>query len=638
MENLEKKEFIEEEETIRKYIKTDKFLRSHDLWMEVNNGEQPQDFQMIYYDAYGMIRGMEELDENKLLDYLGKMKPFADEIYILFEPYDHYNLLDNKDFIVKAIQRTGGMIPFINLASTNVIKEILQDEDLMRKIFEEQIHIPNFLSGRENLAVILYQLMWHDELSQNNEFMQQLMRNLVNITGELDITSNRTLIDSIRTVIFEKCPETLRNREFFENLLNSIQYLSDCNMLINLPEEFCSDIDIIKKYLEKAGLYYGISIEILNSPEMLELTRDNINEYIIDTIADLIEKTGTVVTHFGDDLDNKASIYAIQQWAEDNDLIKIGHPLKVIRVPAGQIKDGYLNIDTGGHKGIRGKIGKTIVIDGDLEHGVKSACEALSKLEIYVPEQIVELADTSPNRVSSLDSRSALSLVRYLNGEQVFKLAEAGLLDKTLSDEQIEEFDLVEAHNKQQQIIDNAVQKIKKYTIQMPNGEKIVLAPEQILGGSAIAYEMGINYYVSTATHLDKDKNPDGITFAIASKPGTRLPEEVLDYGRELQEEYRIDRETSGIFVSPNGQMVVAGGFKNPDFRIPNETIDGILSKIKEKFIRKSNKKQKGELTMKAEMYGRLIEAEKQGKILNGDLSQELSKKIDIDREEEEYE
>ena len=82
----------------------------------------------------------------------------------------------------------------------------------------------------------------------------------------------------------------------------------------------------------------------------------------------------------------------------------------------------------------------TIVIDGDPKNGVKSACQSLSKIGIYVPEQICELADTRPARVSALDSRSGLALVRYLSGEQAFELAENELLDKTLTDEQLEKF------------------------------------------------------------------------------------------------------------------------------------------------------------------------------------------------------
>ena len=371
--------------------------------------------------------------------------------------------------------------------------------------------------------------------------------------------------------------------DYGDDVAGAVWVLRD-NKLYN-EEMMKEEYKNIKKMCEKEYRklhdidHYFVSFKI---PERFwELYREEQKQK--EEIKRKIEETKTVVTHFGDDLDNKSAIYALEKWAKENKILKEDESLQVDRVPAGKIKEGMLNVDTGGHKGSRQE-GETIVIDGDPANGVKSASEALNDLGIYVPEQIVELADTVPNKVSALDSRSGLALVRYLRGEQTFKLAEKRLLDKKLTDEQLAEFELEEAHEKQQKIIDNAVEKIEKYTKELQNGEKIVLAPEQIIGGSAIAYEMGIPYYASATEHVDQDKKADGVTFAITSKPGTKLPEEILEYGKELVEEYRIDENTSGVFVNPNGQMIVAGGFKNPEFKIPNETIKGMLNKIESKF------------------------------------------------------
>lgn len=313
-------------------------------------------------------------------------------------------------------------------------------------------------------------------------------------------------------------------------------------------------------------------------------SEDEGKKQLLGVIAQKLKETKTVVTHFGDDLDNKSSIYAIEQFAKEIGIIEENEKLQVLRMPAGQVKEGMLNVDTGGHKGNREENG-TIVIDGEPANNVKSAAQSIANLGIYVPEQIVELADTVPNKVSPLDSRSGLALVRYLTGEQAFALAEAGLLNRSLTDEQLEQFNLLEAQQKQQEIIDNAIAKIKQYTTALPNRDKLVLAEEQILAGSIIAYEMGIPYYVSASNHLDKEKNPDGVTFAITSKPGVKLPKEVLKYGKKLEEQYRIDEHTSGVFVNPNGQMIVAGGFKNPEFKIPNQTVKGMLRIIEDKFV-----------------------------------------------------
>ncbi len=395
--------------------------------------------------------------------------------------------------------------------------------------------------------------------------------------------------------------DLLEDKEFFLEFLDRVDIC-----YLRLPEKFNSDVDVLKKYFLKVQVpnLDDISIEVLNNESVAKIIEDRFemtpNESILRDIENIIKKTGAIVTHYGDDLDNKSAIEAVRRWAEDNDYIKIGHPLEVIRVPAGQIKNGMLNVDTGGHNGSFTKstypnydwIGyaDTVIIDGDTEHGVKSACEALSRLGIYVPQQIVELADIKVNKVSSLDSRSGLALVRYLNGDQIFKLAEAGLVDKSLTDEQLEEYGLTDAHKKQQEIIDNAVANIERYTCELPNGEKMVLSPVQILAGSSIAYEKGINYYVSTSQHYDKDGIPDGVTFAITCKPGMKLPEEVLQFGRELAEKYRTAPNVSDVFVHPNNQMIVAGGFKNPDFKIAGESTYGILNKILERFSGEENK------------------------------------------------
>lgn len=299
-------------------------------------------------------------------------------------------------------------------------------------------------------------------------------------------------------------------------------------------------------------------------------------------MAELLMESHNVVTHYGDDLDNKSSIEALRRFAIKIGAIKDNEELIVQRIPAGQVKEGFVNVDTGGHRGNRtDNETKTIVIDGDPRNGIKSACQSLSNLGIYVPEQICELADARPTHISVLDSRSGLALVRYLSGEQSFNLAENHLLDKTLTDEQLEEYGLTEAHKKQQQIIDSAIEKINKYTVELPTGEKIVLAPEQITAGASIAYELGIPYYASANQHLDREGIPDGVTFAISCRTGMKLPKEILEYGRQLVEQYRIDEKSSGVFINPNEQLIVAGGPKNPNFKIEGYTPKSMLEELR---------------------------------------------------------
>ena len=324
--------------------------------------------------------------------------------------------------------------------------------------------------------------------------------------------------------------------------------------------------------------YKKVKNELIKLKTDILLRRREKNMNILEILKQKIKENKTIVTHFGDDLDNKSSIYALEKWAKENGVLNEEEKLVVKRVPAGQIEKGMLNVDTGGHTGIKLDEDGTIVIDGNPEKGVKSAAQALYNMGIYVPDQIVELADTVPNKVNVLDSRSGLALVRYLTGEQAFALAEEELLDKSLNDIRLSRFKLVEAHEKQQKIIDDAIKKVEKYKTRM-GGKNVVLATEQIIGGAAIAYELGIDYYVSVSKHFDNKKRIDGTTFAITCKPGAKLSEEIIDYGKKLQEEYRIDEKTSGIFVHPNGEMIVAGGPKNPDFKVlkkPRVVLDEI--------------------------------------------------------------
>lgn len=342
-------------------------------------------------------------------------------------------------------------------------------------------------------------------------------------------------------------------------------------------------------------------------------------------LIELLADTRTVVTHYGDDLDNKASIEALRRLALRTNILNENESLNIERVPAGKIKEGFLNVDTGGHTGNK-LDGNTIVIDGDPKNDVNSACQSLYNLGVFVPKQICELADTKPTHISALDSRTGLALVRYLSGEQVFKLAEKNLLDKSLTEEELKEYGLIEAHLKQQQIIDKAVEKINEFKVELPNGEKIVLASEQITGGSSVAYELGIPYYASVSQHRDKDGNPDGVTFAISCKPGMKLPEEILEYGKQLVEKYRIDERTSGVFVNPNGQLIVAGGPKNPDFKIEGHTPKSMLEELNTVLTQGKENIYANKIAKAAKMKVDLEEKNEKAVKLMQDYKEQLSK------------
>ena len=291
------------------------------------------------------------------------------------------------------------------------------------------------------------------------------------------------------------------------------------------------------------------------------LTNDEEKRKMLIQMAQNLQKYKKVITHFGDDLDNKSSVYAVERWAREMGILGEEEKLIVERAKPGETKTQGINIDTGGHKGCSFDE-ETIIIDGGLQDS--SAAMALSKLGIYVPEQIVKMADIPLTTVSPLEYRTGLALIRYLDGPNAFKLAEDGKLDQTLTDEDLDRYGLLEASQKQKAVIDNAVAKVKKYSVELPNNRKAVIAPESILGGSSIAYALGCDFFVSV-----EGKEEEKCTFGVNAKPGTQLPKAIQLLGEFLRKKYmRPDGKSSDVFMNDQKTQLIAGGFKNPDFRI----------------------------------------------------------------------
>lgn len=267
---------------------------------------------------------------------------------------------------------------------------------------------------------------------------------------------------------------------------------------------------------------------------------------MLATILERIKREG-VVTHFGSDLDQVVTLEALRRAAGLEEI-------KVDRAPAGQPAPGRVNIDLGNAQAVDGI---TVLRDGTvmIDHhfnGYNNTLEVLVNAGIYVPAQAVEIADRC-DRASALDYRSGIALARYLTPTQAWELAEAGLLTVSLTDEQVARFGLEDAVQKQKAVVEAAVAAVKKFAV----GD-VVFATEQVLGGSFVAYELGYKVFASVTPH----KN-GGVTFAINAAPGRKLSEQVLAWAKNLQEKFG-----SGIFIRPDGGMIVAGGPKNPDFSV----------------------------------------------------------------------
>jgi len=277
-----------------------------------------------------------------------------------------------------------------------------------------------------------------------------------------------------------------------------------------------------------------------------------------------------VVTHSGNDLDNTASIEALRRES--------GVDLEVERVPAGQFMTGRVNVDTGGHRGSWER-GDTVMIDGDPSRGIRSAVMQLAILGFKIPEPVVRLADTMITDSRLLEPACGLILAKYLEPSKLFGFAEKGLLQKKLTQSELQEFGLAEAYESQKKIIEDAVNDIEHFR----TGDTVI-AEKYIPMGAAVSYALGCRYYASISSH----RNGNGVTFAITSRPGIRLPDPVLTWGKRLREEHRLDSNSSSVYVEPGGSMIIAGGQKNPEFSLPwtvsetKEKIKQLLLEVKE--------------------------------------------------------
>ena len=370
-----------------------------------------------------------------------------------------------------------------------------------------------------------------------------------------------------------------------------IDYYDNYNDHISevLEQEDILEADVIDILKNKLAAANEVAYSALDSNDSMRADSErkqlekNINEF---RVAIALRKNPTIATHFGDDLDNRSSIHALEKWSRENGIIEENEKLNVERVPAGKVKEGIVNVDTGGHKGSNYEE-ETIVIDGNPEKGIKSAIQEISENfeDVQIPKQIIECADALPTKISIFDTRSGMSLQKFADIETVFKMAEEGLLTQELTDEQLEKYGLVEAQKEQQKMVDDAKAEVEKYTQKLANGEKIVIAPKFIKAGSLVAYESGVNYYAS----VDKHKSGEGVTMAINAKEGHMLPENIKEYGHEIVEQLKNEDGSSGAFLHPNGSMFVVGGPKNPDVKL-DKTQEEVIDEISQLFKEYSDK------------------------------------------------
>lgn len=385
--------------------------------------------------ALSMFEGKTKLDKSKILAIFEKLYNW--EIMQFLAHNDYYNICDDKDFILDLIEHSGATCEIACYATDRVIKQILEDKELLEKIYTEEVLKKANLSGAENLSVFISQLVRCDELNNYKDFMMDLIKNVMDIKN-IGTQYDDLICDSMNFVFIEKCEELFKDKEFTENVFKFLEniekgikyendyilglaeimlktpelssnrdlafkYISNfatCKNIdkslfenedflncvldelgessggFELPLNFYSDEIIVEKYLKSCDgiekINFNLNYKVF-SDKFEEIFEESMSSVMMNAISEAIENNKMIVISDDESLKSKDVIKNIQQWAEDNDLIKIGDKLHIVKVSKGEVIDGQVNIGNGE----RGKntikynytgysYEPTIVLDGDM--------------------------------------------------------------------------------------------------------------------------------------------------------------------------------------------------------------------------------------------------------------------------------
>ena len=374
----------------------------------------------------------------------------------------------------------------------------------------------------------------------------------------------------------------LTPQQNFQGNLESLQHL----ILVGLGR--CDELPSIHKNIPlpppiPPNKFIPLEREFI--PGEVEIRRERLIEHILNARGTLREsilnRNNIIYIQHGNNIDIKAARHALEEWwkeetaAEESRISEADHdPFRLI-----QMKKGLTFIPVGSGETVTGQVNfdnsnktnstidepntGTTIIDAEFsrKYGAISTVSALwEKLHLKIPEQIRQFADNPPS--SDIVTNPDYVYVYangtfidengqeqpYLTGKEVFKLAKEFLLDKKLTPEIIEKYHLNKAVQIQKKLVENISGAIDRTII----SGNVAICPTFVRGASAaIFHKFGNRFFVGLNV---KD---DSFGFAILtnrSKIGLQLPEKIHSLAQEWTDK--------GVFVSPNGQMIIAGGEK----------------------------------------------------------------------------
>jgi hypothetical protein len=299
---------------------------------------------------------------------------------------------------------------------------------------------------------------------------------------------------------------------------------------------------------------------------------------LIKNFTDESKKVIKVATHPGWDADNLFNVSAVLVGLlgdEYDKLFNDGWTIEVVHTAkAGEQMPGRINIDTGGELVISPM---KVVIDHHQDPRLKNTLDAALHIGLHLEglDDLVEILD-NPTALP-LDHLSMLhrQVVELYAKEGQYEKYMAHLIrleNHPLDPGWFDKEDSPEWGNRIRELVKSFQSERLAAEAALDRGEKIgdlLLVREFVPNGAVRAYYRGYRYYMSVSYH-----HRGGCTFSLTGKEP--LPETILRLAKSLKEKYPQE-----VYISSKGDMIVVGGPRAPEVRLPVHVVDGFVGDIR---------------------------------------------------------
>ncbi|MBR3003172.1 MAG: hypothetical protein IKF38_06455 [Clostridia bacterium] len=386
--------------------------------------------------AIEMYEGEAEFDKEWFLRLFEKLLNY--EIFEILLHEDSRNLCNDKNFILELMEHSGAVLEIASFADKDAIMQIFEDKELLEKIYKKEILTGSNLDGSEIISVLLLQLNYLDEITQDKNCMSTILKNIEEV--ESSNKKSDIILAVMCNVLARNFEDLLKDREFTEAVfdfiedtygelsvydINSFIFDELAKKMLSTPE-LASDEELAKRYVKNLKWLHNVDRNLFGNKDFMEMALDNgdpvafdnfelplkfyfdpnilekylkakkefginginfdfdnevfaklyeqyynesIETCMRDEIARAIEQNNSIIiSGYDDSIDYDEIISVLQQWAEDEDLIKIDDKIKVVNNPEGEIVEGQINIVIGGNSkntiSTDSDYNTTIVLDG----------------------------------------------------------------------------------------------------------------------------------------------------------------------------------------------------------------------------------------------------------------------------------